>query len=110
MPKLRRRDYPYNATIHKLKCPVCEHTFYAHHSKAIYCSNLCKHKAFLMKKEKEAKQTRFIFLDYKALSDFLKKEGVVKHVLKIPKSKMIKFGKVTYSIAERGERYEVTIK
>jgi len=55
MPTLDKRKIKYNAVVYEKTCTSCGVTFYAKRPSAIYCSDLCRVHAYLLrKKEKES--------------------------------------------------------
>ena len=51
MPSLSKENYPYNAKITEFLCDFCETPAFAHNKNAKFCSCLCRHNAYLIRKE-----------------------------------------------------------
>ena len=51
MPSLERDNYPHNAKITEFYCRWCDIKSFAKYKKAKYCSDLCRHNAYLNRKE-----------------------------------------------------------
>jgi hypothetical protein len=51
MPSLSKENYPYNAKITEFFCDFCEIPAFAHNKNAKFCSCLCRHNAYLIRKE-----------------------------------------------------------
>ena len=54
MPVLNRSQLPHNAKVYEKLCPKCTVIFYANKPSAKYCSNRCKQRAYLDRKEKSS--------------------------------------------------------
>lgn len=50
MPSLYRDSFPHNAKVSQFICEQCKFTFYARYKRAKYCSDLCRHNAYLKRK------------------------------------------------------------
>ena len=50
MPSYYREDFPSNAKVSEFNCPWCGTDFFARYCNTIYCSDLCRHNAYLERK------------------------------------------------------------
>ena len=58
MPTLTKENYPHNAKITAFYCNWCNTKSYAKYKTAKYCSGLCRHNAYLKRKEIEINEKR----------------------------------------------------
>jgi hypothetical protein len=58
MPSLSKENYPYNAKITEFLCDFCGTQSFARYKNAKYCSELCRHHAYLERKKNEEVEKR----------------------------------------------------
>jgi uncharacterized Zn finger protein (UPF0148 family) len=57
MAKLSIEEFKHNAKVYDKQCPECKTKFYTNRPEAIYCSPLCRQRAYLERKELKKRVT-----------------------------------------------------